>query len=177
MDTWDTAITGDFELFDDELKINTTGYFNDTDGINRVTWADLGISGIIAVNYFWFYTATKEMIESEVRFNSQYTWSVNDSCADDAMDLQNVATHEFGHNGLNDLYMPPSIALTMQGWSYGDGETDKRTLGTGDISGIQALYGGEQISLEKRQIERVKIKRFRWAILFTSLFFGLSFNF
>ena len=52
MDTWDTAITGDFELFDDELKINTTGYFNDTDGINRVTWDDLGISGIIAVNYF-----------------------------------------------------------------------------------------------------------------------------
>ena len=48
---------------------------------------------------------------------------------------------EFGHNGLNDLYMPPSIALTMYGYS-GDGETDKRDLGTGDISGIPALYGG-----------------------------------
>jgi hypothetical protein len=57
------------------------------------------------------------------------------------MDLKNIATHEFGHNGLNDLYMPPSIALTMYGYS-GYGETDKQTLGTGDISGIQALYGG-----------------------------------
>jgi len=56
------------------------------------------------------------------------------------MDLQNIATHEFGHNGLNDLYMRPSIALTMYGYSdYGD--IDKRSLGTGDWLGIQELYG------------------------------------
>lgn len=137
LETWDSETS--FELFDDELETTTEG-FNSGDRTNRVTWDDLGSSGIIAANYFWFNPATKEMLESDVRFNTYYDWSVDDICSVDKMDLQSIATHEFGHNGLNDLYMPPSVELTMYG--YGDfGETHARTLGTGDISGIQALYG------------------------------------
>ena len=137
LETWDSETS--FELFNDTLEATTEG-FNSSDRINRVTWDDLGSSGIIAANYFWFYTATKEMIESDVRFNTHYVWSTLDVPVGDVMDLQNIATHEFGHNGLNDLYMPKSAALTMYG--YGDsGEIHARDLGTGDISGIQALYG------------------------------------
>ena len=139
LNTWDDAITGEFELFDDTLGI-TSDVFNSGDGTNTITWDDLGSSGIIAANYFWFHTATKEMIESDVRFNTYYTWSVG-TCGEYEMDLQSIATHEFGHNGLNDLYRPKSAELTMYGYSdYG--EIKKRDLGTGDISGIQALYGG-----------------------------------
>ena len=145
LETWDAAIAetpSSFELFDDTLPI-TEEVFDSGDGINTVTWDDLGSSGIIAANYFWFYSATKEMIESDVRFNTYYDWSVDDTCSGDIqMDLQSIATHEFGHNGLNDLYMSPSVELTMHGWTYESCETKKRDLGTGDISGIQALYGG-----------------------------------
>jgi hypothetical protein len=134
LETWDTETS--FELFNDRLKKTKQG-FNSGDFINRVTWGELS-PGIIAVNYIWYNPATKEILESDIEFNNYYTWST--SGGNDAMDLQNIATHEFGHNGLNDLYMPPSQALTMYGYSD-FGETDKRDLGTGDISGIQELYG------------------------------------
>lgn len=56
------------------------------------------------------------------------------------MDLQNIATHEFGHNGLGDLRPPKDQALTMYAYSSLE-ETIKKTLGAGDILGIQKLYG------------------------------------
>jgi hypothetical protein len=139
LETWDEAITGDFELFDNELLTTDKG-FNSSDRINRITWDDLGTSGTIAMNSFWYNPALKVIVESDVQFNTAYTWSVDETCSD-SYDLESIATHEFGHNGLNDLYMPPSIELTMHGHSYGYCETHARTLGTGDISGIQALYG------------------------------------
>jgi len=136
LETWDTAITGGFELFgaigtSDKISI---GY----DNTNLVMWDNLGSDGIIAMNSFWFYRTTKEIVESDVVFNTNYSWSL--SGEDGKMDLQNIATHEFGHNGLADLYVSKSAELTMYGYS-GYGETKKQTLGTGDILGIQALYG------------------------------------
>jgi len=142
LETWDSETS--FELFDDELGITNEGFFSgveDGERINRVTWGKLPWVNAIAVNYFWFYTATKEMIESDVVFSTDYTWSLDNECSGDKMDLQSIATHEFGHNGLNDLYMPPSVKLTMHGISYGYCEIHKRDLGTGDVSGIKALYG------------------------------------
>jgi len=138
LETWDTETS--FELFNDTLPTTTDG-FNSGDGINRVTWDDLGSSGTIAMNSFWFNPATKEMIESDVRFNTHYEWSIAEEPDGEVMDLQNIATHEFGHNGLNDLYMSSSKALTMHGVTYSWGDTQKRDLGVGDILGIQALYG------------------------------------
>ncbi|MBA3047379.1 matrixin family metalloprotease [Patescibacteria group bacterium] len=138
LETWDTAIIGDFELFNDDLLTTESG-FDSGDRKNRVTWNDLGTSGTIAMNSFWFYRTTKEIVESDVVFNTAYVWSIDDVCANNAMDLQNIATHEFGHNGLADLYVSKSAELTMYGYSS-NGETKKRTLGTGDIAGINELY-------------------------------------
>jgi hypothetical protein len=57
------------------------------------------------------------------------------------MDFLNIATHELGHGfGLGDLYQSKWSTQTMYG--YADyGETMKRTLESGDIAGIQAIYG------------------------------------
>ena len=143
LETWDDAIaeagTPPFELF---ASIGTTNKNSvKYDNVNLVMWDDLS-SGIIAMNSFWFSRGTKEIVESDVVFSSNFDWSLD--CGDEdcvaKMDLQNIATHEFGHNGLGDLYSPPTTALTMYGRS-GFGDTEKRDLGTGDINGIQALYG------------------------------------
>ena len=70
--TWDDAITGEFKLFD---AIGTSGKTSvEYDDTNLVMWDNLGSGGTIAVNYFWFYRATKEMVQSDVVFNSYYTW-------------------------------------------------------------------------------------------------------
>ena len=107
LEIWDSKTS--FELFDSPRETTETlvGY----DSKNRVVWRNLGSSGIIAVNYLWYYPATKQIVESDIVFNSHYGWST--SGKSEAMDLQNIATHEFGHNGLNDLSMPPGMALTM----------------------------------------------------------------
>jgi hypothetical protein len=132
-ETWDSKTS--FELFAPPSITTETsvGY----DAINRVIWGALD-PGIIAVTYLWYNPATKQIVEFDMIFNTYYSWSTTG--ASDAMDLQNIATHEFGHNGLGDLRPPKDWALTM--YAYGDlGETHKRTLGTGDILGIQELYG------------------------------------
>ena len=57
------------------------------------------------------------------------------------MDVMDIMTHEFGHwCGLKDLYSDKDYWLTMYGYA-GYGETYKRTLGLGDILGLQKVYG------------------------------------
>jgi len=133
--TWDSETS--FDLFDDTITI-TTGSSAIGDDKSTISWSNLGSSGIIAQNSLRYNKATGEIIESDVTFNSYYSWSTTGEST--AMDLQNIATHEFGHNGLADLRSYKDFALTMYGRS-GPGEIIKRTLGTGDILGIQAVYG------------------------------------
>jgi hypothetical protein len=133
LESWDSKTS--FELFASLTQTTETsiGY----DDTNRVIWEALS-PGVIAVNYLWYNPATKQIVESDIIFNTGYTWKTTG--ASDAMDLQNIATHEFGHNGLNDLRPPKDWALTMYAYSS-LGETYKQTLGNGDILGIQELYG------------------------------------
>jgi hypothetical protein len=56
------------------------------------------------------------------------------------MDFESIATHELGHiMGMADLYDSACSDQTMYGYAT-NGETHKRSLGTGDIWGIHALY-------------------------------------
>jgi len=134
-ETWDEE-TG-FELFDAPslTEYSLIGY----DETNRIVWSDLS-PGVIAVTHLYIDPAIKEIVEFDVEFNTFYTWSTDEICAEGAMDLQNIGTHEFGHNGLDDLRPLKDWALTM--YAYSDlEEIHKRDLGTGDILGIQKLYG------------------------------------
>lgn len=141
LETWDEKTSSD--IFNSLATLAVDAEPGENDEHNIIVWRDLGSGGTIAYNSLWFDPVSMEIIDSDVVFNSYYDWADCDateaSCAD-AMDLQNIATHEFGHNGLGDLYMRPSAELTMHGYSN-YGETKKRDLGTGDISGIQELYG------------------------------------
>jgi hypothetical protein len=56
------------------------------------------------------------------------------------MDLQNIATHEFGHAvGLDDVYENACSEVTMYGYST-EMETKKRTLEQPDIKGFLTIY-------------------------------------
>lgn len=110
---------------------------------NIVMWGKLG-SGTIAITYIRYDTASETVLDVDTVFNNHYPWHVFDSGADcvtnpNAYDVQDIATHEFGHwVGLDDLYDLPNKDLTMYGYGAG-GELKKRSLERGDIEGAQAL--------------------------------------
>lgn len=79
-----------------------------------------------------FYAPGGIIQEADMCFNDYYVWSTTG--APGAFDVQNVATHEFGHFlPLRDLYAPQDSEQTMYGYT-GLGETKKRSLEWGDLA-------------------------------------------
>lgn len=134
--TWDVETGAD--IFGSVTTGNqgTAGVY---DGVNQIAWANLGASSTIAVTTTWYYTQTGIAVESDGQYNTYYAWSTSGAAG--AMDVQNIATHEIGHTfGLNHPRGGGISCLTM--YAYANlGETQKRTLGDGDILGIEAIYG------------------------------------
>jgi len=130
------------ELFADLHVIDGTATYNDAspDNINSISFGDIQDNSIIAVTNIWYTRAGKRIVDSDILFNTYYPWGNADT--DSAlMDLQNIATHEEGHTiGLGDLYSTACNPVTMYGYST-NGETQKRTLESPDVAGLQKLYG------------------------------------
>lgn len=115
------------------------------DGTNALLWKGIQ-SSAIAITYVWYYSSTGQLAEADTLFNKNYKWNTTayngtNDCggSTDAYDVQNIATHEFGHwVGLDDLYNSVDKDLTMYG--YGDlTELKKDTLGLGDVTGVNAI--------------------------------------
>jgi hypothetical protein len=97
--------------------------------------------GSLATTYTWQWN--DGTVESDTVFDKGVTWTnfdgIGDGCYEGAAlyDVQNIATHEFGHSyGLDH---PNGRFETMYAYGF-SGETLKRTLGAGDIAGIRARY-------------------------------------
>ncbi len=138
--TW-TAVENSGEVFNYGGTTSVTR--SRLDFVNAVLWGKVS-AGAIAVTYIRYYTATGIVADVDTVFNSRYPWAVFQAGVEcqsfpDAYDVENIAVHEFGHwIGLDDLYSTADRDLTMYGYGAG-GELKKRTLGTGDIRGAQAV--------------------------------------
>jgi len=148
-ETWDAVVTT--ELFNPAIENEKAWPSLNTgvvDYVNTVTWGPISGSSVIAVTYFAYYRATKELIEFDIIFNSNLAWDIDldgeggtYALTGDNFDVRNIATHEAGHTlVLDDLYRPKTRELTMYGYSE-PGETKKISLGLGDNLGVQKLYG------------------------------------
>lgn len=142
-----TAITTSADTWDKETAAAVFSYQGTTsrsagpirgqrDGYNVVAWGSYR-AGVIAVTYIWY--SGDRIIETDTRMNTLFKWGLSGEAG--KMDVQNIMTHELGHwCGLADLYSDVDYWLTMYGYS-GYGETYKRTLGQGDILGLETVYG------------------------------------
>jgi hypothetical protein len=108
------------------------------DGVDELMFGSTG-GGTLAVTYTWTWSGGG--VESDTIFNRGMPWyqGSGDGCQNvAAYDIQNVATHEFGHIlGLGHVQdraatMFPTATL---------GETFKRSPDQGDVNGIHAIYG------------------------------------
>jgi len=117
------------------------------DGQNTISWVKFLPRDYIAVAVMWYDDTVDPWViyEFDIVFNTFHSWGIDPVKEDKntirAFDIQNIATHEFGHPvGLDDLYDTLYRELTMYGYSS-KGETQKCSLEEGDIAGAQSLYG------------------------------------
>ena len=141
------AISNAASEWDDETSASLIGDINVVtfgstvvapNDINAIFFADLG-PNVIAQASIWYSRATKEILECDICFNTDFAWGTNGEAT--VMDLQNIATHELGHFfNLADIYDESKDDLTMYGYSW-EGDIQKRDLAEGDILGIQKVFG------------------------------------
>ena len=143
IEKWENAagknILGSGGLTSNELIADTIS----PDDQNEVYFANVSDEGTIAVTIVWGYfsgpTFARQLIEwDQVYDDVDFDWSSSGEA--NKMDFENIATHELGHSfGLSDLYTLSCFEQTMYGYGS-EGETKKRTLELGDITGINKLY-------------------------------------
>jgi Matrixin len=126
----------------------------DDDGISTFGFdAEPDLDRVLGATSFVVDTLTGEIVESDVFFNSIFTWST--AAAGDAsrFDLQSVATHEIGHflglghSAIGETEIRPdggrrvlASGAVMFPISLGRGVTSDRTLQPDDIAGVSDLY-------------------------------------
>lgn len=97
----------------------------------------------IGVTVIWFreQPGYNEIFECDLAFNGYaWEWDTSPAGTQGKMDVENIATHEFGHwLSLDDLYDEASREFTMYAYS-GPGEVKKRSLEYDDEDGIIYLY-------------------------------------
>lgn len=112
------------------------------DGTNEVLFADVSSNGAIAVTIVWGRfsgpTFARELVEWDMVFDDvDFSWSAAGEVG--KMDFENIAIHEIGH--ANGMGHPDDSCIDETMYRFASlGETKKRDLATGDISGINNLY-------------------------------------
>jgi len=124
------------------------------DGISTLGFdAEPDLDRVLGATTFVVDTLSSEIVESDVFFNSIFTWSTAQAGDASRFDLQSVATHEIGHfiglghSALGETEIRPdggrrvlASGAVMFPISIGRGVTADRTLQPDDIAGVSDLY-------------------------------------
>ncbi len=133
--TWATAGAG-FAFVHEGATMAATGACGEgIDGQNTVGWADIP-GNVLAVTCTWYSggTSPTTAIEFDMEIDRRWVWT---SGAPVEMDLQSVATHEFGHAlGLGHASESGSVMFA----TYPSGAL-KHDPTPDDRAGIAAIYG------------------------------------
>ena len=142
-DTWENELNPfnlpDASIIDYTYDSSSVSYSGGPylDGENSVSWGTTP-SNAIAVTYYWYYRGSKQLVEFDMVLSKALPWST--TRASTAYDVHNIVAHEAGHTlVLLDLYNNRDSELTMYGYGA-KGEIKKRTLGLGDMLGVEKIY-------------------------------------
>ena len=118
----------------------TTGDPDPCGGTDSLSWTPIdGPGGILAETFVCRTLTSHEIVGFQTLFDSGDPWS--DSGAAGHFDIQATATHEEGHSmGFDHVRAPRDARLTMYPYLT-EGDIGFRTLGCGELLGVNALYG------------------------------------
>lgn len=115
--------------------VTSSGGCGASSGASVVGWGPLR-SGTLAVTCVW--SRSGSAVEVDQRYTTAVAWSVSTTCTGARFDLRGVATHEWGHAfGLGHTAQNSGLVMRPASTTC---DTGQRTLGLGDLLGIDALY-------------------------------------
>lgn len=115
--------------------VTATGGCGASSGTSVVGWGSLR-AGTLAVTCVWSRSGVA--VEVDQRYTTAQQWSASSTCSGSRFDLRGVATHEWGHAfGLGHTAQNSGLVMKPASTTC---ETAQRTLGLGDLVGIDALY-------------------------------------
>jgi len=117
------------------------------DGQNEVLFGDILDENVIAVNILWGIfrgpPSDRELVEWDQMYDQDhFGWEIMNPNNPNLskMDFLNIAAHEVGH--ATGMAHPDNSCTEETMYAFAAlGETKKRILNSGDIAGIQELYG------------------------------------
>jgi hypothetical protein len=126
----------------------------DDDGVSVLGFQDHPeMDRVLGATGFLIDTVTGEILESDIFFNSAFSWSTASPGDPARFDLESVALHEIGHflglghSGIGETEMRPEggrrvlgSAAVMFPIALGRGITQDRVLQPDDIAGVSDLY-------------------------------------
>ena len=131
----------------------TSSVPGDDDGVSTLGFLnEPALDRVLASTSFLVDDATGALLESDIFFNSAFTWSVAPNGEPGKWDVQTIATHEIGHfSGLghsaigetqlmNGSRRVLSTGAVMFPIALGPGDTSGRQLDPDDVAGISDLY-------------------------------------
>jgi VCBS repeat-containing protein len=109
------------------------------DGVNVIGAGSRDSAGTVAMCDIWYMPGSDHIMEFDITYNTgAHSFATNGSAS--AYDIQGIGTHELGHTlELLDLYDTADSDQVMYGLAA-MGDTSKRTLASGDIAGVRAIY-------------------------------------
>lgn len=126
-------------------SVSATGGCTRNDRISVVSFGRVR-SGVLAItcNYFTLNPGFNNVVTSDIKVNSvNFRWTTSPrakSCRK-AYDLQAVLTHERGHTfGMGHVLERPHRNLTMSPTINGPCQGSERSLGRGDVLGLDSKY-------------------------------------
>ena len=151
LDVWDT-VPFPHQQFFSEAAVGATPRLSIT-WVPASQWPFGGAEHGLAVTILTYNVFTKEIVHASILFNGGISWGILSGTVcfgpniGTTFDIQDAATHEIGHvlglhhpcNLQTGVCNPDTFPLTMCSCAS-FGETYKRTLATGDILGVEALY-------------------------------------
>lgn len=150
LNAWDDEVAFDLFGVRDDAAVVDGADTAAPDGKNELFFGDIEDPGVIAVTIVWGIFSgppfARELVEWDMVLDDpDFTWgnagptSETELGDTSVMDYQNIVTHEAGHAAGMGHPSDGCTEETMYRFAQ-SGETKKRTLHAGDITGIQALY-------------------------------------